>query len=121
MAEGLARKVLGPEHIVMSAGSKPSVVNPYAVEVLSEIGLDISKAISKSVETIDLASVDLIVTLCAEEVCPIVPGKIKRLHWPLPDPAGRGHDADEKRRFFRAARDEIAKRLEVMKNELEQT
>lgn len=119
MAEGLARKILGPQHTVTSAGSKPSVINPYAVEVLAEIGLDISKSTSKSVETIDLAAIDLIVTLCAEEVCPIVPGKTKRLHWLLPDPAGRGHDADEKRRFFRAARDEIAKRLEGMKTEFE--
>lgn len=115
MAEGLARKMLGANAIVQSAGSKPSALNPYAVEVLAEIGIDISKHSAKSVDSIDLANVDLIITLCAEEVCPVVPGRVRRLHWPIPDPAGRGTTADEKRAFFRKARDEIKTRLEAAK------
>src|SRR5688572_20610946 len=71
MAEGLARSMLGAGVQVQSAGSKPSRVNPYAVEVMREIGIDIEGHFSKSVDDIDPASVDTVITLCAEEVCPV--------------------------------------------------
>ena len=86
MAEALARQLLGPRAEVMSASSNPSTVNPYAIEAMAEIGIDISGHRSKLVDEIDLTGIDLIVTLCAEEVCPVVPGRVKRLHWPIPDP-----------------------------------
>src|SRR3546814_6829004 len=70
MAEGLTRQILGDRATVMSAGSAPSRVNPYAVEAMAEIGIDISGQRSKPVDDIDPAGVDLVVTLCAEEVCP---------------------------------------------------
>src|SRR3546814_4196774 len=69
MAEGLARTLLDDRATVASAGSQPSQVNPYAVEAMAEIGIDISGQHSKSVADIDPASVDVVVTLCAEEVC----------------------------------------------------
>jgi len=87
MAEGLARAVFGDRAIVSSAGSAPSQVNPVAVEVMTEGGIDISSQQSTSVSEIDTSSVDLVITLCAEEVCPILPGNVKRLHWPIADPA----------------------------------
>jgi arsenate reductase len=87
MAEGLARHLLGDRVEVLSAGSQPSRLNPHAVEAMAELGIDISGHRSKSVDGIELAGIDLVVTLCAEEVCPVVPGRTRRLHWPIPDPA----------------------------------
>ena len=89
MAEGLARQILGERAEVLSAGSHPSSVNPHAVEAMAEVGIDISGQHSKSVDTIDISGLDLVVTLCAEEVCPVLPGRVQRLHWPIADPASR--------------------------------
>ncbi|MDX2275465.1 MAG: VOC family protein [Hyphomonadaceae bacterium] len=116
MAEGLARRLLGPWAEVKSAGSAPSTVNPYAVEVMGEIGIDITSQRSKSVDEIDPSSIDLVVTLCAEEVCPILPGRVRRLHWPIPDPASQDASLtpDDMRTRFRTARDQIQTRLEVL-------
>ncbi len=106
MAEGLARKILGPKAHVQSAGSSPSSVNRFAIRVMSEIGIDISTHRSKSVHDIDLAEIDLVITLCAEEVCPRVPARVKKLHWPIADPV-RGFSEESILAGFRAARDEI--------------
>jgi len=86
MAEGLARKLF-PTWRIQSAGSRPSRVHPFAIEVLKEVGIDASTHTSKSVQDIDPGTVDLVITLCAEEVCPLFLGKAERLHWPIPDPA----------------------------------
>ena len=114
MAEGLARRLFGDRAVIQSAGSRPAFVHPRAIAALGEVGIDISAHESKSVDAIDLASVDLIITLCADEVCPVVPGRIERLHWPLPDPAGAWHDADQR---FRETRDELQRRLEALGRE----
>jgi arsenate reductase len=113
MAEGLARKMLGSAVEVLSAGSRPSKVNPYAIEAMSEIGIDISGHRSKSVDDVDPASVDTVITLCADEVCPILPGRVQRLHWPIPDPASDDPtiSAEDLRRRFRVARDEVEARI----------
>jgi arsenate reductase len=114
MAEGLARVRFGDRVPVASAGSSPAAVSPFAIAALDEVGIDISGHRSKSVDTIDPESVDLVVTLCAEEVCPAFLGKARRLHWPLPDPAaGAGSDA-ERLDGYRAARDAIARRLDAL-------
>ena len=68
MAEGLARNIFGDRVPVMSAGSEPTHVNPYAIEVMRELGIDLSAHRSKSVETLDPSKVDTVITLCAEEV-----------------------------------------------------
>lgn len=116
MAEGLARQLF-PGHRIQSAGSRPSQVNPYAIEVLAEQGIDISGHSSKSVQDIDPATVDLVITLCAEEVCPLFLGRVERLHWPIPDPASEDSSLapEELRTRFRAGRDEIRQRLEQLK------
>lgn len=103
MAEGLARHLLGAGATVASAGSKPSRVNPLAIEAMREIGLDLTTHRSKGMDDVDLAGADLIVTLCAEEVCPVVPGNIRKEAWGLPDPDGI--------EGFRAVRDEIRRRI----------
>lgn len=116
MAEGLARRMF-PGLRIQSAGSRPSRVNPYAIEILAEQGIDASAHTSKSVQDIDPASVDLVITLCAEEVCPLFLGKAERLHWPIPDPASEDPTLtpEQLRARFRAGRDEIRRRLEALK------
>ena len=116
MGEGLARQMF-PGLRIQSAGSRPSRVNLYAIEVLAELGIDASSHASKSVQDIDPATVDLVVTLCAEEICPLFLGKAERLHWPIPDPASEDPSLmpDHLRERFRAARDEIRRRLEALK------
>jgi arsenate reductase len=115
MAEGLARAKFGNRLRVQSAGSNPSQVNPLAIEALREIGIDIASHASKSVDDIDPAGVDLVITLCAEEVCPIGLAGVPRLHWPLPDPAG----PDGRIERFREVRDEITRRLDALAVEFE--
>lgn len=120
MAEGLARNLLSNVK-VMSAGSQPSKVNPYAIEALSEQRIDISGHRSKSVEEIDPNQVDLVITLCAEEVCPVFPGRVRRLHWPIPDPASNDPSLtpEDLRTRFRTARDQIREKLLARRSELE--
>ncbi len=116
MAEGLARQLFGNDTTVSSAGSAPSHLNPYATEAMAEVGIDISGQHSKSVDDIDTGSIDLVVTLCAEEVCPVLPGRVRRLHWPIADPASSDPaiTPDELRQRFRTARDQISARLETL-------
>jgi arsenate reductase len=121
MAEGLARKRFGDRLRVQSAGSRPSRVNPYAIEVMREVGIDLATHASKSVETIDPDGVDTVVTLCAEEVCPVFLGRARRLHWPIEDPASDDPSLsrDELLTRFRVARDRIQQRLEAFASQLE--
>lgn len=113
MAEGLARMMFGDLATVQSAGSAPSKVNPYAIEVMNEVGADLTSHASKSVDTIDPATVDTVITLCAEEVCPVFLSNARRVHWPIPDPASpEPLPREEMLRRFRAARDSIRAKLE---------
>ena len=118
MAEGLARARFGARALVASAGSSPAAVNPLAVAALDEIGIDIRTQRSTSVHDVDPASVDVVVTLCADEVCPAFPGHVRRLHWPMPDPAGASGSDAERLERFRSVRDEIARRLGDLDAEL---
>jgi len=121
MAEGLARTLFGDQVPVQSAGSEPSVVNPYAIEVMKEIGVDISTHASKSVQSIDPETVDTVVTLCAEEVCPVFLGQARRLHWPIPDPASKDSSIprEEMLTRFRTARDTIRRQIEQLRGDVE--
>ena len=118
MAQGLARARCAERAEVQSAGASPAFVHPLAVAALDEVGIDISEQHSKSVETIDAATVDVVITLCAEEVCPAFLGGARRLHWPLPDPVGAGRPTAEQLARFRAVRDEIARRLDTLEPDL---
>lgn len=117
MAEGLARHLFGDDAAVMSAGSEPAAINPHAIEAMAEVGIDISGHRSKSVDEIDIKAIDLVVTLCAEEVCPVLPGRVRRLHWPIADadPKDPSIPADVVGDRFRATRDQIEARLQVLK------
>lgn len=116
MAEGLARDMFKDIATIESAGSAPAFVNPYAIKVMAEIGIDITGQNSKCVDTLDTDIMDLIITLCADEVCPIVPNRVTRLHWPLPDPASDDPNLSEDALLvrFRTARNEIKSRLATL-------
>jgi arsenate reductase len=117
LAEGIARALLPSEVKVWSAGSRPTSVRPEAVAVLREIGIDISDHRSKDVSEIDPAGVDTVITLCAEEECPLFLGQAIRLHWGLPDPAAVQGDEEDRLNAFRAARDELRRRIAALLEE----
>ncbi len=116
MAEGLARQLLGDRATVQSAGSAPTSVHAGAVRVMAEVGVDLGTHRSKSVDEIDPATVDLVITWCADEVCPAWLGSARRLHFPLPDPASDDPalSPDQHLERFRRARDRIRLHLEEL-------
>ena len=111
MAEGIARTLAPSGLPVHSAGSRPERLNPLAVEVLGEIGIDISRQVAKGVAAVPLGEIDMVVTLCAEEVCPTLPAPVEQQHWPLPDPAAVTGDSGECLAAFRNVRDELRQRI----------
>jgi protein-tyrosine-phosphatase len=114
MAEGIARTLAPPGTRVYSAGSRPATVHPLAIRVLEEVGIDISAAESTDVDEVDEDSVDMVITLCEQEVCPVWLSGAWLLRWPMPDPAA----APEERRLqaFREVRDWLQSRLERLFN-----
>jgi len=112
MAEGIAKSVVPRSITISSAGSHPTQVNPLAIQALSEIGIDMSSQYSKGLDAIDSKTVDVVITLCAEEVCPAFIAPAKRFHWGLPDPA---NDIES----FRKIRNELLKRFtELFKKQI---
>ena len=113
MAEGLLRHDGGDKFEVESAGVEPSHVRPQAIEVMREIGIDISGHRSKSVGEFSGREFDYVITVCdnANERCPIFPGNTKRIHWSFDDPAAAQGDEAAKLAVFRRVREEIRGRL----------
>jgi len=113
MAEGLAKSMLGSEHNIQSAGSIPSgEVHPNAVKAMDDIGIDIRQQYSKSIEDLDehfLSNLDYAITLCAEEVCPVIPHSTKSLHWMNEDPANETHTKQQLESSFGNTRENIYK------------
>ncbi len=117
MAEGIARSLVPDGVMISSAGSAPSQVNPFAIRALKEIGIDASGQRSKGVDEIRGAAgpeVDAVITLCAEEVCPVWLGEARRVHWPLPDPAAAAGSDSEVLASFSHVRDELQRRLSAL-------
>ena len=115
MAEGLLRYRIGEKYEVFSAGTRPTSVRPEAIEVMREIGIDISGHRSKSVDEFVGQEFAYVITVCdnAKESCPIFPGRTQHLHWSFEDPAeAQGTEADRKG-VFRRVRDQIAGRVET--------
>jgi arsenate reductase len=111
IAEGIARTLAPAGMPIFSAGSQPAVVNPLAIRVLAEIGIDISHHESKPISAIPADQVGTVVTLCDEESCPFFPGDVQRLHWGMPDPAAAEGDEESRLRAFREVRDELRRRI----------
>lgn len=111
LAEAIARTLAPPDVRVFSAGSEPTRVNPLALRVLAEVGIDAGGQRSKGLADVPREAVDTVVTLCAEEVCPAWLGHAHRVHWGLPDPAAAEGDDERRLAAFRAVRDELRRRL----------
>lgn len=111
MAEGFARELAPDGVTVMSAGTEPRGVNPHAVEVMREAGVDIGAQASRHLDQVPWREADTVVTLCGEgaEVCPTVAGDVRRVHWPLPDPSLA--PPERALEVFRQVRDEIRWRV----------
>lgn len=110
MAEGLLRQLGGDRFEVHSAGTKASLVRPEAIQVMREIGIDITGHRSKNVDEFAGQEFDYVITVCdhANEVCPVFPGKTQRLHQSFEDPPAPGVGDDEYRlNIFRRVRDDI--------------
>lgn len=113
MAEGVLRHY-GNERIeVFSAGTKPSQINPVAIRVMKEIGIDISGHRSKHVDEFKEQTFDYVITVCdnAKESCPVFPRGVKFLHWPFPDPPHNKKIGEEVIQEFREVRDMICERF----------
>ncbi len=113
MAEGLLRGMAGDRFDVSSAGLAPSKVRPEAIEVMREIGTDISAHRSKAIDEFTGQQFDYVITVCdnANERCPVFPGKTQRIHWSFEDPAAAKGDEGVRLKVFRRVRDEISARL----------
>jgi arsenate reductase len=121
MAEGLMRTLAPGQWTVASAGVLPSQVHPLAVRIMDEIGIDITRQTSKSIDRFLGQSFDYVITLCdhAAVSCPVFPGEGQRIHWPLEDPASAKGTTEERLSVFRKVRDEIKGRIEkLLKGEL---
>jgi len=115
MAEGLLRSLGGSDFEVHSAGTEAKELNPLAVEVMREIGIDISDHQSKSLECFLGQPFDYIITVCdrARDSCPTFPGDNERIHWGFDDPAAVTGARAEQVAVFRRVRNEISERLRV--------
>lgn len=110
LAEAIARHLAPADIEILSAGSNPSGVKKEAISVLKELSVPTDGLYSKSVNDIDTKGVNAVITLCAEEVCPVFIGKVIRIHWGLSDPSSVV-DKNERIEAFRRTRDELLKRL----------
>ena len=119
MAEGLARHIFGDDVTIQSAGSKPKAVNPYAIEAMGELDISLAGHASTSVDDVDPDTIDVVITLCTEEVCPAFLGEATRFHWPLEDPDTDDPSLDDQQMLarFRERRDEIRARLQAFGKE----
>ncbi len=113
MAEGLLRDLAGDRFEVFSAGTRPSVVNPLAIQAMAERGLDISGNRSKHLNEFVKEPFDYVITECddAAEACPVFPGRAERIHWSFPDPARAAGDEAQRLQVFRETREAIEARL----------
>jgi arsenate reductase len=119
IAEGLLRSRGGDRYAVFSAGTHPRSVHPLAIQVMREIGIDISEAAGHRAKSLDefvgQEPMDLVVTVCddAAEECPFFPGARRQEHWSFPDPSAVTGSDEERLAAFRSVRDAIASRIEA--------
>ena len=113
MAQGFLRSLAGDRFEAQSAGTEETTVNPFAIRVMAERGIDISKHRSKVYEGLMDKPWDYLITVCddANERCPFIPGVEKRLHWSFEDPSRATGSEAERLAVFRRVRDQIEARL----------
>jgi arsenate reductase (thioredoxin) len=113
MAEGLLREMAGDRVEVASAGVAPTHVRPEAIAAMKEIGIDILKHRSKSIDEVITQTFDYVITVCdnANQLCPTFPGACRRIHWSIEDPAAVEGDDKTRLEAFRRARNELRGQL----------
>lgn len=113
MAEGLLRSLGGERFEVHSAGTEATAVRPLAIEAMREIGIDISRQSSKTLDRFVDERFDHVITVCddANESCPVFPNATRRLHWSLPDPSKAVGTVDEQLAIYREVRDQLKARI----------
>lgn len=121
MAEGLAKDLFKDQAQIFSAGILAAGVNPRAIDVMNELGIDISTQTSDVIDEKILKEADYIITLCgnARDNCPVVQTNATKLHWDMPDPINATGTEEEIHQFFREVRDKIKKRILTFKNEIQ--
>jgi|TARA_B100001741_G_scaffold228048_1_gene189595 arsenate reductase len=111
IAEGLAKDMLPNSFDIRSAGSLPAEnVHKHAILVMNDVGIDISKNTTKSIKSIDekfINNLDYVITLCAQEVCPVVPEATKIFHWPNEDPDNDNFSDIQSKNAFIKTRESI--------------
>ena len=114
MAEGLLRQLAGDRFEVFSAGTEATRVRPLAIQVMAELGIDISGQHSKTLDRYLNDPFDEVITVCdtAAEVCPVFPGAVHRRHWSFEDPSKATGSEAEQLAVYRRVRDEIRSRIE---------
>jgi len=122
IAEGWARHLGGDRFDILSAGIEAHGINPRAIAVMREPGIDISTQESTRLSNAMLSSVDYLVTVCghADEHCPALPPGVRKEHWPLEDPARASGSEEKIMQVFRASRDDIRRRVEDLISRLQQ-
>lgn len=120
IAEGWAKQIAPAGWNIESAGIEAHGKNPRAIAVMAEAGVDISKQESTRVTDDMLERTDLVITVCghADEHCPALPPGIRKLHWPLEDPAKAQGTEEEIMKVFHASRDDIRRRVEILFKDL---
>jgi arsenate reductase len=120
MAEGWGKALGGDAAHIESAGIEAHGKNPRAIAVMAEAGIDISGQESTRVTDAMLQRADIVVTVCghADEHCPVVPGRVKKIHWPLSDPAKATGSETEIMAQFRTTRDEVRRLVTKLYGEL---
>jgi len=123
MAEGFTRTLSRGKIEASSAGMEPKGLNPFAVEAMREKGIDISGQRSKAFSAELARAMDYVITVCgnAEARCPILPPEVRRLHWPLDDPAKATGSVEDIRTVFRLSRDEIERLVKEFLVELKES
>jgi arsenate reductase len=119
MAEGFLKHLAPDKFEVFSAGINPTQVNPLAIKVMNEVGIDISRQKSKSVKEFLGQQFNYVVTVCdnAKQICPVFPGTYSKMHWNLEDPAEVQGTEEEKLYVFRKVRDEIKGKIKTFISE----
>ncbi len=114
MAEGLLRQLGGERFEVFSAGTEATHVRPLAIRAMTELGIDISQQVSKTLDRYLSEPFDEVITVCdtAAEACPVFPGAARRRHWSFADPSKATGNEAEQLEVYRGVRDEIRTRIE---------
>src|SRR3954454_16789064 len=123
MAEGLLRHLAGDRFDVFSAGTEATRVRAEAIQVMAEIGIDISGQQSKTLHGYLADKWDHVITVCddANESCPVFPGTAERSHWSFPDPSKETGNDEQRLQVYRDVRDQVVRRIRTFVTATEQS